>query len=74
MLMETVDADVLAGQNVTMAGRYDTPAMLDKDGKELYDPFEDRDFPGESVENDTVFAVLVAVVLDPAPAPKKTGE
>jgi hypothetical protein len=70
-----VDADILAGQAGAGAGgaRFDPSQNMlgaDKDGKPLFDPYEDRNFPGESIENDTVFTVLAAVILDPAPTAK----
>jgi type IV pilus assembly protein PilM len=71
---DMVDADILAGQAGAGGGaRFDPSQNMlgaDKDGKPLFDPYEDRNFPGESIENDTVFTVLVAVILDPVPTAK----
>ncbi len=43
--------------------------ILDKTGKEIYDPTRDRIFPDEKIINDRSFVVLAVVVLDPATAP-----
>jgi hypothetical protein len=48
----------------------DGKQLLDEQNRPipLIDPFEDRQFPGERITNDTQFTALIAVVLDPAKA------
>jgi len=42
--------------------------ILDKNGKEIFDPKRDRFFPDETILKDTQFVVMAVVVLDPATA------
>lgn len=86
---DMVDADILAGPAATAAlgtsgtmgnfgniGRFDLTQRVPtttKDDDETFNPYQDRLFPGETIENDTVFTVLVAIILDPTPPPAKTN-
>ena len=44
-------------------------AVVDKNGKTVFDPNKDRLLPKESILTDTSFVVLAVVALDPATAP-----
>ena len=47
----------------------ETVIQLDKNGKPIFDPKRDRNFPDEVITNDTEFVVLAVIALDPANAP-----
>ena len=73
---ELIDADILApasggGGAFTSRSGADLMPTVDAAGKPLFDPLEDRHFPGETVENDTVFTVVAIVVMDPVATKKE---
>ena len=73
---DLVDADILGG-TATAVGNMQGNRQTRVDpatGKPLVDPLQDPGFPGETIENDSVFTVLAALALDPAPTPKTEGQ
>jgi type IV pilus assembly protein PilM len=75
---ESTDADELApnevGANNAMSVAPSASVIDPRTGQPRFNPAADRIFEGETIENDTLFTILVAVVLDPKPSEKTEGK
>lgn len=74
--VELTDADDLAAGEAGNVVGQTAPTMITdpRTGQALFNPVADRVFEGETIENDTLFTILVAVVLDPRPQPMTEGQ